>query len=155
MLLAFFFWLSAPVVRYGLTDEDDGLFALAATNVATGQGYGTPASSERFVPFHPYITTGPAVILPVATVIRIFGALDWLPGAATLAIFLAQLTVAALVLARRFGWRQVTGFVFTTMLLVAAYLELAQRLELPLASLDQELRKAATAIGVPLVDLAT
>jgi predicted nucleic acid-binding protein len=37
----------------------------------------------------------------------------------------------------------------------AAYLELAQRLELPLASLDQELRKAATAIGVPLVDLAT
>lgn len=33
----------------------------------------------------------------------------------------------------------------------AAYLELAQRLGLPLATLDQELRAAADAIGVPLL----
>jgi predicted nucleic acid-binding protein len=32
----------------------------------------------------------------------------------------------------------------------AAYLELAQRVDLPLASLDQQLRAAAKAIGVPL-----
>lgn len=35
----------------------------------------------------------------------------------------------------------------------AAYLELAQRRELPLASLDQDLRTAATATGVALVSL--
>lgn len=33
----------------------------------------------------------------------------------------------------------------------AAYLELAQRQNLPLASLDQELRAAGTALGVPLL----
>jgi len=33
----------------------------------------------------------------------------------------------------------------------AAYLELAQRLSLPLASLDQELRTAGSALGVPLL----
>jgi predicted nucleic acid-binding protein len=33
----------------------------------------------------------------------------------------------------------------------AAYLELAQRLSLPLASLDQELRAAGTALGVSLL----
>jgi len=37
----------------------------------------------------------------------------------------------------------------------AAYLELAQRRALPLASLDPELRAAATAAGVALVQFAT
>jgi len=37
----------------------------------------------------------------------------------------------------------------------AAYLELAQRRGLPLASLDQELRAAAKVAGVALVELAT
>jgi predicted nucleic acid-binding protein len=36
----------------------------------------------------------------------------------------------------------------------AAYLELAQRRDLPLASLDQKLRAAAEAAGVALVELA-
>jgi len=36
----------------------------------------------------------------------------------------------------------------------AAYLELAQRLELPLATLDAELRNAASAAGVPLLGMA-
>ena len=33
----------------------------------------------------------------------------------------------------------------------ACYLELAQRLELPLATLDSDLRKAAKALGIPLM----
>jgi predicted nucleic acid-binding protein len=36
----------------------------------------------------------------------------------------------------------------------AAYLELAQRLELPLATLDANLRAAASALGVPLLGVA-
>jgi predicted nucleic acid-binding protein len=36
----------------------------------------------------------------------------------------------------------------------AAYLELAQRLDLPLATLDMELRAAAAALGVPLLGAA-
>ena len=35
----------------------------------------------------------------------------------------------------------------------ACYLELAQRLNLPLATLDQELRGAASALGVPLLGI--
>lgn len=35
----------------------------------------------------------------------------------------------------------------------ASYLELAQRLSLPLASLDQDLRAAGTALGIPLLGL--
>ena len=35
----------------------------------------------------------------------------------------------------------------------AAYLELAQRLNLPLATLDNELREAARALGLPLLGL--
>ena len=37
----------------------------------------------------------------------------------------------------------------------AAYLELAQRLDLPLATLDQQLRAAAAALGVPLLGQTT
>jgi len=37
----------------------------------------------------------------------------------------------------------------------AAYLELAQRLELPLATLDTGLRTAAAALGVPLLGIAS
>jgi predicted nucleic acid-binding protein len=37
----------------------------------------------------------------------------------------------------------------------AAYLELAQRLELPLATLEVELHTAANAVGVPLLGIAT
>ncbi|MDR2504171.1 MAG: type II toxin-antitoxin system VapC family toxin [Deltaproteobacteria bacterium] len=37
----------------------------------------------------------------------------------------------------------------------AAYLELAQRLDLPLATLDADLRRAANAIGVPLLGSLT
>ena len=37
----------------------------------------------------------------------------------------------------------------------AAYLELAQRRHLPLASLDQDLRAAATAVGVEVLGAAT
>lgn len=37
----------------------------------------------------------------------------------------------------------------------AAYLELAQRLGMPLATLDDELRQAASTLGVPLLGLAS
>jgi predicted nucleic acid-binding protein len=36
----------------------------------------------------------------------------------------------------------------------AAYLELARRLSLPLATLDRDLRAAAEALGVPLLGIA-
>ncbi len=36
----------------------------------------------------------------------------------------------------------------------AAYLELAQRLELPLATLDKAMRAAASALGIPLLGIA-
>jgi predicted nucleic acid-binding protein len=43
---------------------------------------------------------------------------------------------------------------FTLTIYDAAYLELAQRRDLPLATLDEALRRAAGALGVPLLGVA-
>lgn len=53
------------------------------------------------------------------------------------------------------AWDPVAGLALRFHLTVydAAYLELAWRLALPLATLDQELRNAATDLGVPLLGL--
>ncbi len=56
----------------------------------------------------------------------------------------AQAWTSILLLADRFGLT----------LYDAAYLELAQRTSLPLASLDEELRSAAGVLGVPMLGIA-
>jgi len=109
-VFALFLWLSVPAVLLGLSSHDDAFFAIVAKSIAVGKGYGWPRSSTEFVLFDQFITTGPALILPIAFLIWVFGRVDQLPGAATLVIFISQLVVAALVLARRFGWTPTCGF---------------------------------------------
>jgi hypothetical protein len=97
-------WVSVPRVRIGLTSADDAWFALVAKSVASGQGYGTPITSETFVPYDPAIGSGPVLLLPAALFIRLFGPLDWLPGLTALILFVGQLGLLTFLLGRRFGW---------------------------------------------------
>jgi hypothetical protein len=118
VVFALFLWLSVPVVLFGLSHADDAFFAVVAKSIAVGKGYGFPRSSSEFVLFDQFISTGPTLILPIACLIWVFGWVDRLPGAATLVIFISQLVVAALVLARRFGWTPTGGFLFAMLWLL-------------------------------------
>jgi len=118
-VIVFFLWIAVPVVRSGLSHADDAFFAILAKNVATGKGYGYQKSSNEFRLLDPYVnSTGPALVLPIALLIKIFGPLDQLPGAAALVIFILQLIVAAIVIWRRFGWTPTFGFFFAILLLL-------------------------------------
>lgn len=64
----------------GLCCADDAYFASVAKNVAAGAGYGATVAGEGFQPFHPYISSGPAVILPAAAAIWLLGNRHWVPG---------------------------------------------------------------------------
>lgn len=110
VVFALFILISVPAVRRGLSSADDAFFAVIAKSIAVGKGYGLPRSNKEFVPFDETIGTGPALILPIAFLIWVFGSGDQLPGAATLVIFIIQLVVTAIVLARRFGWTPTFGF---------------------------------------------
>jgi hypothetical protein len=84
----------AKAVSLGVCCTDDAYFASVAKNLAFGLGYGTTATGDGFVLFDPEITTGPAVILPAAGAIALFGNRPWVPGAVAVALWC---TLAALV----------------------------------------------------------
>src|SRR5205809_5982997 len=106
-VIVFLLWIAVPVVRTGLSHADDAFFALLAKNVASGKGYGYQKSSNEFRLLDPYVnSTGPALVLPLAFLIKILAPLDQLPGATALVLFIAQLMVAAFVL----SWRLTLSF---------------------------------------------
>src|SRR5436853_7668470 len=110
-VIVFLLWIAVPVVRTGLSHADDAFFAILAKNVALGKGYGYQKSSNEDKLMDPYVnSTGPALVLPIALLIRIFGPLDQLPGAAALALFLALVVVAAFVLSWRVSWTPICAF---------------------------------------------
>src|SRR5260370_41367738 len=56
---------------------DDAHNANVAKNLAFGSGYST--SYHEIVPFDPYASTGPVVLLPSAAFVRLFGYRYWVP----------------------------------------------------------------------------
>lgn len=116
VVFVFFVWLNLPVVMGGLSNTDDAEFAVDAKSIAIGKGYGIPRSSETLSLFDPEMSTGPALMLPIALLTWAFGSIDRLPGAATLLIFVGQLIIAAILLSHRFGWAPTCGFLFALML---------------------------------------
>jgi hypothetical protein len=116
---SFFLWISVPVVRNGLSHADDAVLAHVAKSVAVGKGYGLEMSKDDFSLFDPGVSTGPTLIVPIAFLIWVFGAVDQLPGAATLVIFIAQLIIAAIAISRRFGWAPTCGFFSVLLWLLA------------------------------------
>ena len=90
-VVAFLLWVSVAIAARGLGHADDGFLALAAKSLASGQGYGTLQSDQRFLLYDPGISTGPPLILPAALLMSLFGPLAALPGITGLAIFLGPL----------------------------------------------------------------
>jgi hypothetical protein len=110
--------VAAPRILSGVSDADDAYLALGGKSLALGPGYGAPQSSEIFVPFDPGLTSGPPLILPLAVMIRLVGPSDFLPGAMSLVVFVGQLAISGLILARRFSWTATSAFLFGTIVLL-------------------------------------
>jgi hypothetical protein len=83
----------AKAVSLGVCCADDAYFASVAKNLAFGLGYGTTATGDGFVLFDMGITTGPAVILPAAGAIALFGHRPWVPGAVAVALWCTLATL--------------------------------------------------------------
>ncbi len=72
------------VFSRGVCCADDANNAVAAKNLATGVGYATTMTQgpDRFSSrqFDPNVTTGPALVMPAALAVRVFGNVSWAPG---------------------------------------------------------------------------
>ncbi|MCL2335360.1 MAG: hypothetical protein FWC57_04785 [Endomicrobia bacterium] len=68
------------IFNYPMAHYDDALYADVSKNLAFGYGYASGLNEACLARFNPNIGTGPAVILPAALVIKIFGNKYWAPG---------------------------------------------------------------------------
>ena len=92
-------WFVAATLYAALHIElgfDPAYHASVAKNFATGHGWAS--SYDRAFPFNPDVTTGPAMLLPAAAMIALFGNAIWVPGvtAALLHLLLYALVLLSL-----------------------------------------------------------
>ena len=100
--------LAHHAVAGTLCCADDAFTAVAAKNLATGQGYASsyapaPDGALSLVPFDPLITTGPVLVVPAALGVFVFGNQYWVPGAAAVAVHLLLLAAVFVHLGRTEG----------------------------------------------------
>jgi hypothetical protein len=100
-------WLASP--RY-----DDSGNATVAKNVAFGLGYKTAYHVDK--PFNHVVTTGPALLLPAAAVIAVFGNAYWTPSATTV-VMTSCLLLALVVLSGRLFERRADRWLFVSLML--------------------------------------
>jgi hypothetical protein len=72
ILFAFFILVQAYHAYFFPIRYDDGFFSTVAKSVAFGNGYKATIYDKSSL-FHPWVTTGPVMILPAALFIKIFG----------------------------------------------------------------------------------
>ncbi len=121
----FFFVIFEDVVIYtilkrSLISGDDAFFAMVSKALAFDGVYGLPLSSSQISIFEPTIGTGPALIIPGALMIRIFGAQFWVPGVTAHVLFLLQATALFAVLAKPYGLARSLAFVTAVIALMQA-----------------------------------
>jgi hypothetical protein len=100
---------------------DDAAMAVVAKNLVWGAGYSVSIESNGqpgIIPFSPDISTGPAVILPAALGILIFGNRTWVPGVSEALTVIALLAGIAWAIGRRTS--AVRGAAFGALFLVGA-----------------------------------
>lgn len=110
-IAALFFWMSGAAIVQGLSNVDDGFFAVAAKAWADGFGFGMFDAYGRFIPFNPYNGAGPVMLAPIGALTWMLGPSDTVPGAASLAIFTAQMLVVSRLVASSAGWVRAINFV--------------------------------------------
>jgi uncharacterized membrane protein len=106
VIAGFLYLVYGYVFSNGLCCADDTYMAIAAKNLALGDGYAASISpgGQGLRLFDPFLSTGPTIVLPAAAIIRVFGATPWAPGVATALVTTALLALIALTLGRRVGW---------------------------------------------------
>lgn len=96
IFVAFFAIVYAHVFSSQLGNADDAAIAVVAKNLASGNGYATSIAfdgSYGIEAFSPGISTGPALVLPAAILILIFGNTFWVPGFVVATISLILLII--------------------------------------------------------------
>ena len=117
--------VASKVLAEGVCCADDGAYALIAKNVATGIGYAntlTPYRSDygEIVPYDPTLGSGPAVILPAAACVAVFGNKYWVPGFSVVMLWLIPLSATTVVLWPHFGKARASFVVMAFFVLVYA-----------------------------------
>jgi len=95
---------------------DDSFFSVIARFFSETLKYALPTSSTTHSLFDPRIGVGPALIVPGALMMKIFGAQYWVPGVTVILLFSSQLIVCTWLLIRNFGSARALFFVMLVML---------------------------------------
>lgn len=105
MWAAFIVFCAGIAASSGLSCGDDGWFAVIAKSLASGIGYATTFASHYDVAqpqlFNPHTGTGPALIVPCALVLRMFGISDVIPGLTAVALWGGVISIVLWRLSRR------------------------------------------------------
>ncbi|MBN2107161.1 MAG: hypothetical protein JW832_07010 [Deltaproteobacteria bacterium] len=90
-------------VSCGLHTCDDQVAATGARYLASGWGYTLPQPMipDKIAPFTPWFTQGPAIILPVALAMYVFGTSDIVPPVAAVSLWALLFALILLVLYRQ------------------------------------------------------
>jgi len=106
ILILFFIIVYSQVFSSQLGSADDALIAVAARNLAEGNGYALSVPYEgRTVPdkFSPGITIGPSLVIPASIIIRFAGNAFWAPGFTTASFCLILLLTIIYFIKKRFN----------------------------------------------------
>ncbi len=107
------------VVSKGICCGDDAYHAMVAKNLADGHGYASSlpllSSHSTWLPFDPYLGTGPSIILPAALLIKLAGNTYWAPGITNIILWTALLLCIGILLNKLFrynAWLSIAAIAF-------------------------------------------
>jgi hypothetical protein len=95
---------------------DDSFFSVIARFFSETLKYALPTSTTTYSLFDPRIGVGPALIVPGALMMKIFGPQYWVPGITVVLLFSSQAVASAWLLIRNFGSARALFFVMLAML---------------------------------------
>lgn len=78
VLFAWFFLSSLSIAYQRAPQQDDAMFATVVKNFLRGEGWATNYGEQ--ILFNPDLTAGPALLLPAAPLMAIFGNQPWVPA---------------------------------------------------------------------------
>jgi hypothetical protein len=128
--LAFALWIAFLIlcagtsVSTGLSYFDDAEMALVAQSLAHGTGYSTSPEADitEMTQFQPGISAGPTLILPCATLLKLFGTKEAVPGLSALLVWATILTFLFLRIGRHVtGSSFLLGITFFLLLVLATF----------------------------------
>jgi hypothetical protein len=115
-------WFAAAMLHEATFKEllyDDAYNASVAKNFSLGQGW--VSSYHQYIPFNPRVTTGPTLLLPLATAIALIGHPAWLPSVINTLLMLAVLLLCLRQVQQQLDQSQRWPVIATILLLLSMY----------------------------------